>query len=126
MDECGSTRRTDREALGRLVRETWIAWVQEQPEPKSSWLLPWEELAEPDREVDRRIGEAVRDYVLVTTSYVPQDVALDCLRRLEAAGYGKPGQPNTLYAMVFAACAEVERLREQTARVGGAVKASEK
>jgi hypothetical protein len=47
----------DREALGRAVREEWMAWAQEQPSPKPSWLVPWDELAEPDREVDRRIGE---------------------------------------------------------------------
>jgi len=49
----------DREELGRLVRETWVAWAKEQPTPKSHWLVPWEELDEPLREVDRRIGEAV-------------------------------------------------------------------
>lgn len=48
---------SDREALGRLVREVWIAWAREQPNPKPSWLVPWEGLSEPDREVDRRIGE---------------------------------------------------------------------
>ncbi len=47
----------DREALGRLVRDEWIAWAREQDNPKPSWLAPWEELSEPDREVDRRIGE---------------------------------------------------------------------
>jgi hypothetical protein len=49
----------DREALGRRVREVWIAWAKEQPAPKASWLLPWEELSEPDREVDRRIGATI-------------------------------------------------------------------
>lgn len=49
----------DRDALGRKVREAWVAWAREQPDPKPSWLLPWERLAEPDREVDRRIGEAL-------------------------------------------------------------------
>lgn len=48
-----------REALGRLVREVWVKWAKEQLDPKPSWLVPWEGLAEPDREVDRRIGEAV-------------------------------------------------------------------
>jgi hypothetical protein len=48
-----------REELGQLVRETWVAWASEQPRPKPSWLVPWEELAEPDREVDRRIGWAL-------------------------------------------------------------------
>lgn len=46
-----------REELGRLVREVWIEWAKEQPNPKPSWLVPWEDLSEPDREVDRRIGE---------------------------------------------------------------------
>lgn len=49
----------DREALGRLVREVWIDWASEQPNPKPSWLVTWEGLAEPDREVDRRIGEVL-------------------------------------------------------------------
>ena len=53
-----------REQLGRLVRETWVAWAKEQPTAKPSWLVPWEELQEPDKEVDRRIGEAVRADVL--------------------------------------------------------------
>lgn len=47
----------DREALGRLVREAWIEWASEQPSPKASWLAPWWAMSEPDREVDRRIGE---------------------------------------------------------------------
>jgi hypothetical protein len=42
--------------LGRLVREVWLKWAREQPSPKASWLLPWEELSEADRDVDRRIG----------------------------------------------------------------------
>lgn len=49
----------DREELGRLVREVWVRWAREQPDPKSSWLTPWEGLSEPDREVDRRIGDAL-------------------------------------------------------------------
>lgn len=46
-----------RERLGRIVREVWVEWAREQPSPKASWLVPWEGLNEPDREVDRRIGE---------------------------------------------------------------------
>lgn len=45
-----------REELGRHVRKIWIDWARQQPSPKPSWLLSWEELSEPDREVDRRIG----------------------------------------------------------------------
>lgn len=51
------TKMSNREELGRLVREVWIEWAREQPNPKPSWLVPWEDLSEPDREVDRRIGE---------------------------------------------------------------------
>jgi len=49
----------DRESLGRLVRAVWVEWAEEQDAPKESWLLPWEQLDEEMREVDRDIGEAV-------------------------------------------------------------------
>lgn len=48
-----------RDVLGQRVREVWVEWAREQPNPKPSWLLPWEQLSEPDREVDRRIGETL-------------------------------------------------------------------
>ena len=48
-----------REAYGRLVRETWVAWAKEQPNPKPSWLTGWDELDAGQREVDMRIGGAV-------------------------------------------------------------------
>lgn len=48
-----------REDLGRLVRETWVAWAGEQPGPKPSWMTGWDELDDGQREVDMRIGEAV-------------------------------------------------------------------
>lgn len=51
----------DRETLGRRVREVWTAWAEEQPHPKLSWLRPWEELSEGDKEVDRRIGEQLAE-----------------------------------------------------------------
>lgn len=47
----------DREHLGREVRAAWVSWAREQPSPKPSWLVSWEGISEPDREVDRRIGE---------------------------------------------------------------------
>lgn len=49
--------REPRELLGRLVRQTWTEWAAEQPDAKPSWLLPWEEIDEGQREVDMRIGE---------------------------------------------------------------------
>ena len=49
----------DREALGKIVRAEWVKCAEEQPNPKPSHLVPWEELDEANKEVDRRIGEAV-------------------------------------------------------------------
>lgn len=63
-----------RETLGMLVRQVWIDWAKEQPNPKPSWLVPWEGLSEPDREVDRRIGERLfRDgLAFAAAEYAPQ------------------------------------------------------
>ena len=49
----------DTDDLGRLVREVWVSCAREHPDPKPSWLVPWEGLGEWDKGVDRRIGEAV-------------------------------------------------------------------
>lgn len=61
MDETKDPAGTEqsRELLGRWVRQVWVQWASEQPDPKSSWLLPWEELDDGQREVDMRIGEAL-------------------------------------------------------------------
>jgi len=48
-----------RERLGRRVREVWIAWAERQPDPKPSWLVPYDELSEADKEADRCIGVAL-------------------------------------------------------------------
>jgi hypothetical protein len=55
----------DREALGRMVRDAWVRWAEAQPSPKASWLVPYDELAEPDKEADRQIGEAVARWTLI-------------------------------------------------------------
>jgi hypothetical protein len=55
----GEVAVSERERLGRLVRGAWMAWASEQPDPKPSWLTPWGELDDGQREVDMRIGEAV-------------------------------------------------------------------
>lgn len=51
----------DAEQLGRVVREAWVAWAREQPDVSDhpSWLVPWEQLSERDKDVDRRIALAV-------------------------------------------------------------------
>ena len=53
-----------REFLGKMVRMEWEAWAREQPNPKASWLTPWAELTEPEREVDRRIGQRIHDMAI--------------------------------------------------------------
>lgn len=48
-----------REPFGRRLREIWVKWASEQPDPKSSWLLPWDELDDGQKEVDMRMGAAL-------------------------------------------------------------------
>lgn len=55
----------DRDELGRLVREAWVRWAQMQPSPKPSWLVPYDELSEADKEADRQIGEAVARWAII-------------------------------------------------------------
>ena len=50
---------TARDSLGKMVRAIWIQWAHQQPVCKPHWVTPYEELDEPDKEVDRRIGERV-------------------------------------------------------------------
>ena len=79
-----------REQLGRRVREVWVAWAKEQPAPKESWLVPWEELDEPSREVDRRIGAAIwGDAVSEMLEYVAKAALYDViLEKQHAEGGG--------------------------------------
>ena len=51
---------TEREQLGRVVREEGVRWAGEQENSKPSWLIPREILPEDQREVDCRIAAAVR------------------------------------------------------------------
>lgn len=55
----------DREALGRAVREAWVRWALTQPNPKPSWLVPYDDLEEADKEADRRIGESIARLTLI-------------------------------------------------------------
>lgn len=71
----------DREALGKIVRATWIEWAKEQPNPKPSWLVEWDGLGEPDKEVDRRIGEAIVMYVAKETEH--SDLAMEIIGSLQ-------------------------------------------
>jgi hypothetical protein len=53
----------DRDVLGRIVREAWVAWASGQANPKPYWLLPYDELRECEKEADRQIGEAVQQAI---------------------------------------------------------------
>jgi hypothetical protein len=61
----------DRDRLGAAVRAAWVGWPSRQPHPKPSWLAPWGSLAEPDREADRLIGNAVADLVMASMTVEP-------------------------------------------------------
>jgi hypothetical protein len=89
---------TERDKLGRLVREVWIAWAKEQPNPKPSWLVPYDQMAEPDKEVDRRIGETLfRAGLDIGSATKPKPVRIcaDCgqpMRRYDKWRFGKDGR----------------------------------
>lgn len=55
----------DRETLGRFVREAWVRWAETQQNHKPSWLVPYDDLSEPDKEADRQIGENLASWTLI-------------------------------------------------------------
>lgn len=65
-----------RETLARLVRETWVATVRDLiPDPKPSWVAPYDELDEFQREADARIGEAVAGPLLAELEHAKSAAA---------------------------------------------------
>lgn len=62
------------ERIGKLVRDTWIAWAKEQPNPKQSWLVEWDNLPEPDKDVDIRIAVAIWNDAIDAAESVPQEM----------------------------------------------------
>jgi hypothetical protein len=81
--------------LGRLVRAQWMAWARKQPNPKASWLVEWESLSEPDREVDRLIGESLYEVGLTRGRALgAREERADIIRDAhESHCYCCPGQP---------------------------------
>lgn len=51
----------DADFFGALVRLEWVEWAKQQPSPKPHWLIPWDQLDEANKEVDRRIGVRVAE-----------------------------------------------------------------
>lgn len=44
---------------GQVIRTAWMEWARTQPSPKPSWLVPWDQLSEADRDADRHIAEVL-------------------------------------------------------------------
>lgn len=59
---------------GRAVRHAWVEWAKTQPNPKPSWLVPYDDLSEPDKEADRQIAQ-----------YLAQTFLRDLREKLSAA-----------------------------------------
>lgn len=51
---------------------------------KDSWLVPWENLSDEQREVDRRIGEAVGVYALALVATLPTRLSKSSLLHMQA------------------------------------------
>lgn len=123
-----------REHLGRALRAAWLAWARRQPNPKPSWLLPWEDLPAEHQEVDMCMAEAVLARVLELRDLSPElasavtsisDAVIvrvlqprerspelaDAEERLR----GGPGALEHKHAEVVAA--ELDRLRGEVARL---------
>jgi len=58
----------ERDTLGRMVREAWVRWAKTQPNPKPTWLAPYDDLSEADKEADRQIGEAIAKWTMIGVS----------------------------------------------------------
>lgn len=97
----------DRDAGGRIVRQAWVEWALEQPNRKPSWLVPYDELSEPDKEVDRRIYEACAQTSF--TNAIDLRAALD---KAYMAGVNAPPRDR----------AAIAALTRSPARVGGETK----
>ncbi|QWF85772.1 hypothetical protein [Amycolatopsis sp. CA-230715] len=76
-----SDTRPPRELLGRWVRQVWEEWAREQANAKPSWLTPWENLDDGQREVDMRIGDMLfemgRRYVILARHCQADDSGAD-------------------------------------------------
>lgn len=60
--EEGKVSEQERDALGRLVRQTWVEYCAETGDYKPAHIQPYDTLSEWDKEADRRIGVAVYAY----------------------------------------------------------------
>lgn len=78
-----------RDDLGRIVREAWVRWARDQTDPKPSWLVPWEDLPENDREADRQIAEAVIAHTNAPRIFLAEKRSRGELTAAEAAEFAR-------------------------------------
>ncbi len=92
-----------RETLGRKVREVQMAAYAERGHRGAS---PWDQLSEPEKEVDRRIGEALFD--------AGMDVAvMVCMQRAESERIYTPGPGGESHAVAYErAIEDIDAYRE--------------
>ena len=69
----------NRDQLGELVRLAWIEWALEQPDTDPTWVVPWAEMSEEDKEAGRRIGEFVAN--VLNKQYHPLDLYQEEVQR---------------------------------------------
>lgn len=55
----------DKEGWLHCIRVEDNRWAEAQPNPKPSWLVPYDDLSEPDKEADRQIGETIARWTLI-------------------------------------------------------------
>ena len=103
-----------REPLGRIVRETWVAWAKEQENPKPSWLAGWDELDDGQREVDMRIASAVAAQAVHDAGFV-HGVMLGKLLAARAERDKAVAQVARLAARLAAMLAAADRAPAETA-----------
>jgi hypothetical protein len=84
-----------------IAREEYEAWCRRGYEGKG--------ICQDALDLCERVARRVS--IEATDGYASQPVISDIVEMLTAAGYGKPGQPNTLWAMVKAATHEVKHTR---------------
>lgn len=67
----------NREDGGRLLRYYWEERARTHPHPKESWLIPWPELGEWDKETDRYLWDhLVAPYVSTISELIEQNQRL--------------------------------------------------
>lgn len=109
----------DPEELGSMVRHQWILWAKQQPNPKASWLVEWDRLPEPDKEVDRQIGKLLYSYGHISGFAAKLHTLTAELERVtlerDEANKFNANNVRTLEAAITTARAQVERLEKELA-----------